>query len=283
MTHVIAVDNRVKSSTKGEDVSIPVTILECPDMKVAALRLYSSDSEEGLRAMFDVWSDSQDVALSRTTCLPKNGGKHKISEVEAQLDKVVDIVLLVNTQPEQTSMSRKKPELFEVHLGGSDVNTKFAYAKEILGKTISIDQVFKSGQYLDVHAVSKGKGFCGVVKRFNIKLRQHKSEKGQRRTGAMGPRTPHRTFWWYAMAGQMGYNTRTEYNKRIIKIAEGKQDSITPDGGIVNYGIVNGKYILLAGSVPGAKRRLVRLSPAVRLHPVEQVASIVAVSKRSQQ
>ncbi|MGV8141255.1 MAG: 50S ribosomal protein L3, partial [Candidatus Woesearchaeota archaeon] len=40
MTHVMAIDNRKSSITKGEEVFVPVTVIECPPLKVAGIRLY---------------------------------------------------------------------------------------------------------------------------------------------------------------------------------------------------------------------------------------------------
>jgi len=59
----------------------------------------------------------------------------------------------------------------------------------------------------------------------------------------------------------MGYHQRTELNKRLIDVAE---EDPTVDGGFINYGEVDGQYALVEGSVPGPKKRLVRLRPAVR-------------------
>jgi large subunit ribosomal protein L3 len=63
--------------------------------------------------------------------------------------------------------------------------------------------------------------------------------------------------------GQLGFHQRTEYNKRIIKIGEDGL-SVTVGGGFVGYGIVRGPYIVLLGSVPGPRGRLVRLRFPIR-------------------
>ena len=42
MTHVIAEDNRPKSLTKGEKISVPVSVIECPALKIASVRLYKN-------------------------------------------------------------------------------------------------------------------------------------------------------------------------------------------------------------------------------------------------
>ena len=63
--------------------------------------------------------------------------------------------------------------------------------------------------------------------------------------------------------GQMGYQQRTEFNKRILKISENPEE-INPDGGFLHYGLVRGKYALIKGSIPGPTKRLIRIRPAIR-------------------
>ena len=59
-------------------------------------------------------------------------------------------------------------------------------AKKLLEKDIKVNDVFNDNEMVDVHAITKGKGTQGPVKRFGIKLKQHKSEKGTRRVGSLG-------------------------------------------------------------------------------------------------
>ena len=40
MTHIIITDSRKNSPTKGEDISVPVTVVECPPVKIAGFRIY---------------------------------------------------------------------------------------------------------------------------------------------------------------------------------------------------------------------------------------------------
>ena len=63
--------------------------------------------------------------------------------------------------------------------------------------------------------------------------------------------------------GQMGYQQRTEFNKRILKIGEDGTE-ITPAGGFLHYGLLKSPYVLIKGSVPGPVKRLVRIRPAIR-------------------
>jgi large subunit ribosomal protein L3 len=67
-----------------------------------------------------------------------------------------------------------------------------------------------------------------------------------------------------------------------VKIGENGEE-ITPKGGFLNYGIVRNDYVLLKGSVPGPKKRLVRLSRAIRAPPKLDAPDIVYISKESQQ
>jgi len=65
------------------------------------------------------------------------------------------------------------------------------------------------------------------------------------------------------MMGQMGYQQRTEYNKRLIRIGEDGAD-VTPEGGFLHYGEVRSRYVLIKGSLPGPCKRLVRIRHAIR-------------------
>jgi large subunit ribosomal protein L3 len=64
-------------------------------------------------------------------------------------------------------------------------------------------------------------------------------------------------------AGQMGFQQRTEYNKRVLKIGE-KGEEITPSGGFPHYGVVRNSYIILHGSIPGPTKRLIGMRDAIR-------------------
>lgn len=61
----------------------------------------------------------------------------------------------------------------------------------------------------------------------------------------------------------MGFFSRTELNKRVLKIGE-KGEEITPKSGFNRYGKIKENYILLQGSVPGEKKRLILFRPAIR-------------------
>lgn len=273
MTHAFFVDNRPKSPTKGEEVRIPVTVLETPALRVLSVRLYSK-SAYGSSVLGEAWSDQLTQELAKRLKLPK---KRSDNINKLDINKASEVRVLVYTQPKLTGFGKKRPDVFELAIGG-DVKAQFEFAKKILGTEIPISSVFNAGDVLDVHSVTKGKGFQGVIKRFGVKILPRKAET-RRKIGTMGPWTPKKVGWWISMPGQMGFHNRTEYNKQLVKI--GSKD-ITPNGGFVGYGEVKGDYVLIAGSVPGPKKRLIRLTPAIRgkaLQPQE----IIEVSRRAQQ
>ena len=257
MAHAIIADNKKTSMTKGQDIFCPLTIVECPPIKTASIRFYKN-TEYGLKLVSEVFAGNLDKELGRKITLPKKI-KNKIDDI-SEFD---DITLLVYTQPKLTRIGKKKPELFEIAVGGSK-EQKLNYAKEKLGNEISVSEVFAEGQLLDVHAVTKGKGFQGPVKRFGIGLKAHKSEKGRRAPGSLGAWMGQQHFMWkVAHAGRMGYNLRTEHNKWLLKIGA-KAEDINTNGGFLSYGDVKSHYVLIKGSVPGPKKSLIRFNFPIR-------------------
>lgn len=281
MTSAIMVDNRPKSPTKGEELKRAVTILEVPPLKALGIRLYKSTSY-GIKAIGEIWADNLEKVLGRKLNLPKK--KFNLEQLKSKLPGAAEVRLLIHTQPRETGLGKKTPEVFEIPIGGS-VEEQFNYASSILGKNIFIADVFKAGQYADVHAVTKGKGFEGDIKRFGVKLASHKAEFGRRHRQTMGPITPPVTAWWIAMPGQMGYHKRTDYNKQILKISDIKSTNVNPTSGILRYGLVAGPFILIDGSIPGPKKRLVVLSHTIRPRKglLEQAPDVTHISLRSQQ
>lgn len=253
MTHLLAVDNRKNSQTKGEIISIPATIIECPPIKIAGIRGYA-----GSRILCDILAPKLDKEAGRKLKLPK---KTKENDIEKKINEATDIRLLVCTQPKLTTIGKKKPEIFEIAIGGK-IEDKLKFAKENLGKEISVNNVFKEGNQIDIHAITKGKGNQGPVKRFGVKIRQHKAEKTKRGPGTLGPWHPHHGNYRVPHAGQMGYHQRLEYNKWIIKITN--PEEINKKEGFARYGVLKNTSLLVKGSVAGPAKRLIRFNKAIR-------------------
>lgn len=259
MTHAVVVDYRPHSNTTGQEVTVPVTVVEVPPMKIAAIRYYR-ETPYGLRTLGEQWVADTDKRLGARLPVPKTP-----KAFEPDAGKVDDIRLLAYTQPKLvTGPAQKTPELMELRVGGGKMADRLAFAKEKLGKEITVTDFATNGEMIDVAAVTKGKGNNGAVPRWGVKLQGHKDSKNRRDASPLGPFQPRFIrAMTVPMPGQMGYHNRTEYNKRVLKIGTDGAE-ITPAGGFVNYGVVRSGYILLHGSIPGPSRRLIRLREAAR-------------------
>jgi len=280
MTHVVLTDYRPKSNTAGQEVTVPVTVVEVPPMKVAAVRYYR-ETPYGLKTLGEQWATGTDPRLKLRLPVPKEP-----KAFEPETGKVDDVRILAYTQPKLvTGTGRKTPEIMELRIGGGDIAARVAFAKDKLGKEITVADFAKTGEMIDVAAVTKGHGVKGAVPRWGVKLQGHKDSKNRRDASPLGPFQPRfiRSMK-VPMPGQMGYHNRTEYNKRILKIGtEGAE--ITPAGGFMNYGVVRNGYVLLHGSIPGPAKRLIRLrDPARYLRGIDvaepQLAYISTASKQ---
>ena len=278
MTHILVTDNRPNSITKGEDIRLPVTVIECPPMKLIGFTLYKKDAY-GLHASSQILADKLDKELAKNFPLPK---KTKKKAADVKIDEYVDLMLLVQTQPKLTGIGKKKPEVFEMGIGG-DINAKFEYAKNNLGKEIKVADVFTEGQQLDARAITKGKGFQGPVKRFGVSIRQHKSEKTKRGPGSLGP-WHGKLNWTVAHAGQTGYHQRVDYNKWLLKISNTPSD-VNPKSGFIRYGVVKNNYLLVKGSIQGPAKRMITLTQAIRPNKKipKEVPAIVYTSLETMQ
>lgn len=116
------------------------------------------------------------------------------------------------------------------------------------GDTVSID-IFAEGEKIDATGTSKGKGFQGVMKRWNFKggPASHGSKKWHRRPGSIGQRkTPGRVYKGKRMAGHMGMERITVQNLEVVEIRADEN------------------IILVKGAIPGANGGLVVLRQAAK-------------------
>ena len=281
MTQALIEDTRKHSLTKGSAISVPATVLQCPPLKMYAVRLYGKNFL-GEYVLTDVLYTHLDKMLKRKITLPKKKDLLSVEHAKKYLDRTVRVVALVFTQPHITSLSKKKPEIFEVGIGGATVVDQFTYATSLFGKEIRVGDLFKEHSFIDVHAVTKGKGFQGSVKRFGVSLKSHKSEKKRRAVGNLGAWTPKRVLYSVGLPGKMGYHVRTDYGKLLLSI-DSDVSKINPRGAFPGYGFATGDYIVVKGSVPGPKKRFVRFNTSVRKRGIEHGLSVKAFSLESQQ
>jgi large subunit ribosomal protein L3 len=263
MTYVFTIEDRKRSPNFGKEVMRAATVIETPPILICGIRTYTK-TPYGLRNLAEAWMQDPPAELERALILPeKFNTEQMLQKITENQDSTNIVRLITATQPKETSLARKKPDITEIEIGGGNTQQQTDYAKTLLGKTVTPEEVFKEGQFTDIAAVSTGKGFQGPVKRWHVTKLQHKGRKTKRGIATLGPWNPHHLMYSIPRAGQMGYHQRTEYNKRILKIGkDGKE--VTPKGGYVRYGNVKNPYILIQGSIPGPEKRCIRIRVPAR-------------------
>jgi large subunit ribosomal protein L3 len=132
------------------------------------------------------------------------------------------------------------PKRFLKEIRGVDVS------KYSLGQELTVN-VFEEGEMVDVTGTSKGKGFQGVIKRYN----QSRGPMGHgsqyhRGVGSLGTMRPMRVFKGKKLPGHMGNVTVTMQNLEIV--------AVMPEDNV----------ILIKGNVPGPKKSLVIIRSAIK-------------------
>lgn len=124
-----------------------------------------------------------------------------------------------------------------------------------VGQELGVEQ-FEEVKFVDASAISKGKGYQGVIKLHNYSGGPASHGSGfHRHAGSTGMRsTPGRCLPGGKRASHMGFDRKTVQNLQVIMII--KEDNL----------------ILVKGAVPGPKNGLVVLSPAIKLHGVKKKA-----------
>ncbi len=127
-----------------------------------------------------------------------------------------------------------------------------------LGQELGLGELFEVGQFVDVQATSKGRGFTGVMRRHNFKgaVRSHGAHEYKRHGGSIGSNmTPGRVFKGKLMPGQSGNATVSVLNQKVA-------------GVIAEEGL-----ILVRGGTPGARGAIVTVRGAVKKKNGGRVAS----------
>jgi len=287
MTHILGTDQHQKSATFGQKVRFAVTLLECPPIKIVGYRAYIKSSK-ALKAISEEWTTELPKEISRKIAglgkkkKDKKGKKESEEKTKAReekksskkpgaeliaekAEKISEVRLIGCLQPWLTGIGKKKPEIVEISIDGS-VEKQLGYAKGMLGKELGAADVFTAKDFLDASAVTKGKGFQGVVKRAGVTIQGRKAKK-RRIVGSIGPWHPADVMFTVARAGQLGYQHRTEQNKKLLKIGS---DNVNSKSGFKKYGLIKNDYLMIEGSVPGPAKRCIALRKGLRKQPLEK-------------
>lgn len=114
------------------------------------------------------------------------------------------------------------------------------FSKEVsLGDTLTVADIFVEGDFIEVVGTSKGKGFQGVVKRYNfsgVGGQTHGQHNRARHPGSNGASSfPSRVFKGHRMAGRTGNRRIKTQNLKVLKV------------------IAEANLLVISGSVAGAK------------------------------
>ena len=195
-----------------------------------------------------------------TRIFTEEGASIPVTVIEAAPNRITQIKTTENDgycAIQVTSGSLKSKRLTKSmagHFAAANVeagklNNEFRYEQDDasvfeVGSEIRVD-VFQEGQKVDVIGKTIGKGFAGTVKRHNFSMQDatHGNSISHRTPGSTGQcQFPGRVFKGKKMAGQMGDEMVTRKNLQVVKID------------------VEKKLMLVKGSVPGFKGRLVEVT-----------------------
>jgi large subunit ribosomal protein L3 len=133
-----------------------------------------------------------------------------------------------------------------------------AVAKYEAGQVLKPSEHFKEGEKVDVSGVTRGRGFSGVMRRWNFRgsaKDTHGTHEYKRHGGSIGTTmTPGRTFLNLKMPGQYGNERNTVLNLVVAKVLD--EENI----------------ILVEGGVPGSKNGTVTVRGAVKAKKKKQTS-----------
>lgn len=169
----------------------------------------------------------------------KTTGKEGYDAIQLGFDTITE---KRSNKPEigHTKKANTEPKRFLREIGGVNTNDY------TLGQVIDAS-IFEAGEIVDVTGISKGKGFQGVIKRYN----QSRGPMGHgsqyhRGVGSLGTMRPMHVLKGKKLPGQMGNVKSTVQNLEIVAVD------------------LENNIILIKGNVPGPKKGLVQIRTAVK-------------------
>lgn len=189
------------------------------------------------------------------------GKKIGMSQIFDDQGKVVPVTLIEGGPCYVTQIKTKDKDGYEaIQIGFEKLKEKkikktqrekpYRYLREFegdiskykKGDVINVS-IFQEGEKVKISGISKGKGFQGVVKRWNFggKPKTHGTKHELRTPGSVGTSFPERVPKGRKMAGRMGFERITLRNLKIVKI--------DPENNI----------LAVKGAVPGAKGNLLEI------------------------
>ncbi|XBC44306.1 MAG: 50S ribosomal protein L3 [Buchnera aphidicola (Schlechtendalia peitan)] len=206
--------------------------------------------------------------IGMTRIFTKEGTSISVTVIEVQENRIVQI-RTVNIDKydaiQVTTGTKKNNKLIKSKIGHflkSGIRAgrglwEFRILKNIsdfkVGQSLDLN-LFEHLKKVDVVGVSKGKGFCGTIKRWNFHTQDssHGNSLSHRAPGSIGQnQTPGRVFKGKKMAGHLGNSRVTVQNLDVVKVD------------------LNKNLLLVKGSVPGSKGSDLIIKPAVKITGVK--------------
>lgn len=197
-----------------------------------------------------------------TRIFTEDGVAVPVSVIQVQSNRVMQVKTLANDgySAVQVGAGEKKPSRVSKPLSGHFAKSNQTAAARLrefridaedsiaVGQEIGVE-TFSEGQFVDVSGVSIGKGFAGVIKRYNFNTQDasHGNSLSHRAPGSIGQnQSPGRVFKGKKMAGHMGADNCTTQNLVVCRIDK--------DRGL----------IMVKGAIPGHKGGFVVVKPATK-------------------
>ena len=161
-----------------------------------------------------------------------------------------------------TNKANTAPKRFLKEIRGVNVE------EYTLGQVIDAS-IFKEGEIVDVSGISKGKGFQGVIKRYN----QSRGPMGHgsqyhRGVGSLGTMLPMHVLKGKKLPGHMGNVASTIQNLEVVAVD------------------LENNVILIKGNVPGPKKSLVMIKTSVKkgekVNPTEELVSYEIIEENTE-
>jgi large subunit ribosomal protein L3e len=287
MTHIMREVEKPGSKAHKKEVAEAVTLIETPPMVVVGVVGYSKTvrgmrslttvwaahlSEEVRRRFYKSWYKAKKKAFTKYVKKHEDGGKEIAAELEVMKKHCAAIRVIAHTQISKTPLASKKAHIMEIQINGGSIADKVDFAAGLLEKQVAVSTVFTQNEMIDAIAITRGHGTEGVVTRWGVSRLPRKTHRGLRKVACIGAWHPARVGWTVARSGAMGFNHRTEMNKKVYRIGVKGEDShkatteydvtekdITPMGGFPHYGMVSEDFVMIKGACPGTKKRVITL------------------------
>jgi len=199
-----------------------------------------------------------------TRIFTEDGESIPVTVIEAQPNRITQVKTVERDgyrALQVTAGSRKPSHVSKPQAGhfanakveAGDMNTEFRLAdgdeaEYEVGSELKVD-LFQEGQKVDVAGTTIGKGFAGVIKRYNFAMQDatHGNSLSHRAPGSIGQnQTPGRVFKGKKMSGHMGNVRRTVQNLEVVRVDAERN------------------LLLIKGAVPGHSGGRVLVLPAIK-------------------